>query len=370
MANLVPEKRMNRNGKLVTKHVRAESPQGSQRPAIPSPQLGATKPKKAAQAVFKPRPAQLEEYYNSYKASAFNVDPRLDPDPRHNSYYGFSANDVEIYTVLAATKRSGDALHMLQVGIRDAAGVKKYLKKHKAMDLYADRDFAQEALTKNIPAFDFISQDEELKPEQRDSPHYVDIIRFKTSSLNQGLNSMADKSIVDGTISFDDIKTIGITKLKSHDALYSLIPSFKAVKRGEADFTVDKIKDLLDRARKEKLKSTDFNYVCRTMDKVGMDAVLNCKELGRLASEFHAYNISPGSSHYKDSGDSVERAVYSATLKSEVRGLMSVYVSDEYYEAGIPVEVAADVMSKGGGIREAKAIHEEGISSSVAGGWL
>lgn len=370
MNNLVPEKRMDKNGKLVTKHVRTEAPQRSQKARIPSPQLGAAAAKNAPQKPFKPRPAQLEQEYRSFTASNYALDFRLSPAPSYNSYYAFTASETEIYEVLAATDCGGNALTMLQAGVRDAEGVKRYLKEHKAMDLFLDRDFAQEALQKNVSSYDFIAKDEDFPSSYRESPHYVDVVRFASSSLYVSMRQPELEDIAKGDISYDDIKAIGITLLKPHDRLSSLGKTLQRMNKGEGDFTVEKVKTLIKRSQDEKLERMDFNYLCRTMDEVGIDAVLECKSLERVSREFHAYKLSPGSSRYDDSNDAIDRALYSAKLKGELSGLMSLYFADPFYDAGIPVEVAIEVASQGGGVLEAKAIHEEGISASVAGGWL
>jgi hypothetical protein len=375
MADLIPQQRADRNGKIVTRHVRATPQQAAGRSAMPKPSVGAPDQNKAAQKAFKLRPAQLKQAHQSHPARVHDLDERLMTDEErgsgisHNLYYGFEASEVDIYDVLSVAP-PGAALRMLAHGVRTADEARAYLIERNAADLITDNyRTAREALEKNVSHYDFLDTYSRLDSDTgRASEHLVDAVRFASTSLNSGVNSLAEEDILSGHISFDDIKAVGVTQLKPHNRLSSLQVTFRKMKRGEGDYTIDGIKELIKRSSDENIQSREFNYVCRAMDHLGQEKVLGVKHLFNLANAFHHFKIAPGASKFEDG---IERALYLAHFKEGVNNpRMIVSASDEFYDAGIPVELAIAVAANGGGAREAMAIHEEGIESSLSGGWL
>lgn len=382
MSNLIPEQRMDRNGKLVTKHVRATPKQGTGRTAMPQPSLGTAATEPSSKKPFKPRKSQTLQLTQSHDVAFYPLDTRLVSDDErrkkaereassryHSTYYYFKASEAEIYDVLSVAP-DAEALRMLSHDVRTADEARAYLTEHGASDLIIDRrDTMNEALEKNVSHYDFLKSYREMKDEYKSSEHLVDIVRFFSSSLSDGTNGVAMEDIATGKISFDDIKAVGITKLKPYSRLSSLLGTFADLKKGEGDYTIDGIKALIQKASDNGLEYRDFSYVCRTMKEIGLEEVMSFKNLGAVASAFHAYKLAPGSNKYED--DAIQRAVYAARIfEGMEERVRPVYFSDGFYEAGIPADKAIDVISRGGGVREAIAIHEEGIESSVSGGWL
>lgn len=379
MNNLIPEQRADKNGNLVTRHVRATPKQGAGRTVMPQPSLGTSIASKGAKKPFKPREKQITQYNASHNVDSYPFDQRLVTDEEekaeerarqnryYSAYYVFKASEVEVYDVLSVAP-VGEALRMLSRGVRTADEARTYLTEHGAADLILDRrDQMNEALEKNVSHYDFVSKSESLLEFEK-SPHLIDCVRFASSSLNEGLNGTVGYQIASGEISFEDIKAVGITKLKSYDRLYPLVDAFKALNANEGDYTVEGLKELVVRAANEDLKS-HFNYVCRLMKEIGLRETLSFKSLDNVANSYLAYKIAPGSNRY--GGDALKRAVYSARLNDGLpNSTRSTTFSDQFFDAGIPVETVVDVVSRGGGVREAIAIHEEGIQASVSGGWL
>lgn len=381
MSNLIPEQRADKNGNLVTRHVRSTPKQGTGRSAMPQPSLGAKSEVRGAKKAFKPRKTQLEQNHISHSVDRYPFDKRLVTDESerqaerergsryYSSYYAFRASEVEVYDVLSVAP-IGEALRMLSRGIRTADEARAHLTEHGAADLILDRhDTMNEALEKNVSHYDFVSKYEEMDDRKQSSDHLIDCVRFASTSLAEGLNGTLIDQIASGRVSFDDIKAVGITRLKSHSRAYAVVSAFEGLNSGEGDYTIDGIKALVDRASEEVLDSREFGYVCRVMRLTSLEETMSFKKLKPLANAYHFYNIAPGSNKYE--GSSLERALYAARLDQGLPGrIRSSNYSDTFFEAGIPADKAVDVISRGGGVREAIAIHEEGIQGSVAGGWL
>lgn len=381
MGNLISEKRVDRNGNLVTRHVRATPKQGAGRSAMPQPSLGSAASPVAPRRAFKPREKQRAQSHQSHNVDKYPFDSRLVTDQSekdeeaarqnrwYSRYYTFKASEVEIYDVLSVAP-IGEALRMLSRGVRSADEARQHLIDHGAGDLIIDRkSVMDEALEKNVSHYDFVSRYAEINNDYGDTEHLVDCVLFGSSSLSEGYNASVMDRIASGMISFDDIKAVGITKLKTHDRAYHLSNAFKALHEGESGYTVDNIKTLIARAQDEDFSSADWSHLSRFMDKIGISETLKFNKLKNLRDAFLTYFIAPGANRFEEDRD--ERAFFSAKVRDGIsRYTLSTTFTDQFFEAGIPVEATIDVVSRGGGLREAIAIHEEGIAGSVSGGWL
>lgn len=379
MTHLVPEKRLDRNGRLVTKHVRADAVAAPQRSSLPAPSPGGTAPKRGREKAFKPRVNQLEQYIQSHRLIHFKSDAPLATDEEradYSSHTSFYANDVEFYDVLSATTSTGNALELMMKGVRTAEQAREYLSTHGADHLIADRsELTQEALKRNISPHNFITAYEKLTPEERESEFLLDAIEFMGTSLNEGLNGSLKNDIIKGEIAYADIKALGITKLKSHSRGSALSSVLWNLNKGGTDYTIEDIRELLDRAIAEKATHSLLTFAADTLHYDGPENLRKIKSLDALDTEHYSYVRSDQASAHdgKTRQHVYALMTYAAQVKAHIsRGLFgkSVFLTDDFYEAGIPVEIAADVINAGGTVPQAKAIHEEGIENSLSGGWL
>lgn len=382
MANLIPEKRVDRNGTLVTKHVRATAKQAPKRSNLPAPSTGTQAATKAAQKAFKPRPRQVEQSHRSYRTYSFPADPPLvtleerDRTMYNGSYLGFEATDVEIYDVLSATTSAGNALAiMARGGVRNAKDARAYLKKHKASELIADRsDLTTAALERGINADVFVSCYEILDESQRKSPYVLDAVEFKNSPLNYGMNSFVLDNIVDGEIAFSDLKAIGLSRLKPFDRANALTEVLTKLNRGEADYSIDDVKAFVIRAAEAKTDGDSFKRAANFAARRGFDLLQDKADFELMSRESYHFLHTTSSfrrSHMnEDITYTYDRIEYGVRMSKLTERWNYSGSSTAFFEAGVPAEVAAEVINNGGGVREAMAIHQDSIQSSVSGGWL
>jgi hypothetical protein len=380
MTNLIPEKRLDRNGKLVTKHVRATPRQSSLKPSLPAPTAGATKASPAKKA-FTPRPKQAEQTYRSYRLSTFKPsDPLSNDEERERNFYqsaysSFNASDIEMYDVFSATATQGDAVWLMCRGVRTADEARSMLKKHKAKHLIADRSaLMQDALERGVSASDFMEGYNLLTPEQRASPYALDAAEFKVSSLNYNFNGFILEDIFNGNVSYADLKTIGITKLKPYSRAYALTGVLTKLNRGEADYSIEDVKAFVIRAGAAKADEEQFRAAAQFAEHHGFDLLQTTHDFESIARATSHYR-SPTSGFRRDHEDDPEeltrdRIEYEFRMRRALteRRVSSGY-SNQFFEAGIPVETAIEAVLGGGGLRAAQAIHD-GIESSISGGWL
>jgi hypothetical protein len=101
------------------------------------------------------------------------------------------------------------------------------------------------------------------------------------------------------------------------------------------------------------------------------DAVLNkVKSLDRLSSYYHHYRYSPHSAKYSDKQE--QRALYACLLVEGLDDdlLRHTEFSDDFFNNDVPIETAINAVNNGGGLQEALAVHEGGIHTRLADGWL
>lgn len=382
MNNLVPEKRLDRNGKLVTKHVRSTPRQGSTRSAIPAPTADAKTSAKTATRAYKPLPRQTEVKYRSYQTATYPSNEPLTTKEqrsmniRRSAYLGFNASDAELYSVMSATTSTGNALEIMARGdVRNAKDARAYLKKHKATELIADRsELMTAAFERGLSAETFIDGYEQLTERERESPFVLDAVEFKTSALDHGMNSLILDEIVCGDIAFSDLKAIGITRLKTNAKAYALTNVLTRLNKGEANFTVDEVKSFVIRAMEAKVVEESFKRAANFAAHRGFD-LLQDKEDFELVNQNY-YHVMALTSGFKKAHEdepievSLNRIEYAVKLKKEVSGNFYYGYAQDFFDAGIPVDATANVVNAGGGVREAMAVHKDGIQSSVSGGWL
>ena len=380
MPNLVPEKSVDKYDVITTNHARVRTQQAPERPSTPSPPVGPLIEGQGVSKAHKARPAQLEQHGSIHRKSNYPLDDRLKSfSDRENekllqssfhksAYYEYRASDVEVYDVLAVAPTSA-ALKMLSDGVRSTEAAKDYLRNHGAGDLIIDRSAViQTALKHNLNSLDFIETYDDMAdcctPE-----NFLAVLKFAGSSLNNGANAAVINDIAEGAISFSHIKAVGVTNLNRYERLASLRVSFRKLRRGEDGYSLGSIKELVRRSSDERVETTAFAYLCRAADEVGLEEILKVKHLSNLANAYYSYKVAQGSHRYREDG--IRRALYAAYFKDGVDRIgLHVYASDEFYEAGLPVEVAIDISSRGGNAREALAVHDEGIERGLAGGWL
>lgn len=374
--NLVAVQRTDKTGKVVTRHVLAAPKQASARSAMPAPALGAPAPKKTAQPSLKLRPKQLERKHHSFETTKYTADEAIAPESERFAYgfnrYAFFANEVEMYDVLSTTEKFGNAIRMMSMArVRTAEEARQYMRDAGAGDLIIDRsDLMQKLLARNIPADDYMDHYDSIPEKFLDSPHLVDALEFSASSLNKNRNAYTRHGILSGDISYDDIKYIGISALTGHSRLANIQMHLRKLHAGETEYSVFELRELAKRAVAEKLNEPSFAYVAAIFDK-NHDTVLNkVKSLDKLGSYYHYYRYSPHSEKYPDKQE--ERALYATLLAEGVHDDLLRYTefSDEFFNNDVPVEIAISAVDNGGGITEALAVHEGGIHTRLADGWL
>lgn len=219
--HLRPEQRVDRNGRVVTRHVRTETGVSAAKGNLPAPKVGKpkSKPKKLKEH-------QLEQTRQNYSVYIGELDKKLVNLYNPQKGFSFTSNEVETLEVLGAVKGKGNALLIMSLGVRSAEEAEEFLTAQGARHLIADpdqREVAQRSLENNVPPSIFQTYYENFSQSAKGVDQLVDALAFYTTSLGeQRYSSFTRDLILKGEVSFADIKAVGITRLKSYDRLHAL----------------------------------------------------------------------------------------------------------------------------------------------------
>ena len=259
---LIAEVRPDKDGKLVTRHVRADKGAAGAGKALPSPSLtGSPQPKK--RRVFKPNEQQLRninygiaintpdpenwgphvigEPHRELKAIRFT---EIEKRKAEGNWYRFQCNELEYYSVLSVV-RPFDAMNLLHRGIRSADEAIEFLHKHGIEHLSADySEYTEELLRQRVgPNMAAVYLDSIIDSDA-DPQLAADWVKMCSQK------SIIDKAIVikdemlSGDVTIANLKAVGVK---------NIAPDIKTVARyiihskhdGNPDFTLDDIAEVM-----------------------------------------------------------------------------------------------------------------------------
>ena len=348
--HLIPEQRLDKNGRLNTKHVRASKQQPSAT-KVPAPTLVAAKttsrrkPLTAGQKTPKNRSITVN---HSARDSALYRHLGLNP---YVDEYPFHASDEEVYAVLSVTS-TGDAAALLNAGHRSAEDAAAYLQKNGLGGLIMDRSaLCAEALDRRITPTRFIDATDYLtKP---DSEHYMDAVEVHSA------NKQLAARVQDGNVNFNDIKEIGLKKIKDCKDPVTLIGALQWLATGNASYSTDELSDLMYK------HPNNLRDALKLTNKHGAQFVLT---LNYPEVDFESY--------LEDRGTNRERIRKLLTYSDQVTGYeienrifresLSYQKMEKYFDSGLNISHAAEDDCTDQQLDAMK----NGVAPGVSGGWL
>lgn len=353
--NLIPEQRLDKNGRLNTKHVRAVKPQ-TLNATLPAPALSAPKKKlTAAQTRQRTRVVAYSAPGNYELSQQLNTD--YDSDD-----IKVTASDEEFYSVLSVTSRA-DAFTLLQAGYRTADEASNYLMDNGFEELLQDNAaLCEEALDRKIPPNKFIQSGVNLRgPESSD--YYLDALEVYCSSIPSGSreysNLIVTNKVYDGEVSLSDIKEIGFKEVGVFRDKIALFDSLVQINAGTATYTPSDLKAIMSK------HSSTFRDALDLTERYGAEFVLS---------------IDSPNTHYADNleergvskdqilkllqySDQVSNAEYENEIYRESRAYPLL---EKCYDAGLsPSQVATEEYTE----QQLDGLLE-GVAPGVSSGWL
>lgn len=367
MTHLIPVQRMDKNGKLVTRHVRPSTDSGAKN-TLPAP------------SVTTPANVSGLDALREFKMSRFVHESSTLIHPRSNMgkmNFEFIACDYDVYDVMSVTS-NGNAFVLLEMGIRSPEEAVDYLREHDADILIEDNsELVQEMIQRGIPADKFARAYEDISPSMKHMSKYLaDGIEFSTAEAMMATSnvSVVTNDIMDGRIKLSDLKAVGYERLDGR--LFHMREPLMRHAAEEATFTLDELRWFLDQPDVLTMNGPQTAEAMSLFEYLGAKKM---KKLGDISTLVHSYRAELPQ-NAAERREEMDRAFYQAQLLEGLADAPSHRSSrywatdlrrdvDQLRQSDIKVEDALPLMREGRSAQEAIGIIA-GIETSIAGGWL
>lgn len=355
MSKLVPEKRVDKNGVLTTKHVKAVAEKDAFKNAVPAPTLG-TNPD-PTRTLTK---GQASPSRRVFVGSKHFVDPRLNSILGKNSWgtwREFDVSDEGMYSVWGITD-TGTGLALMNAGYQTADAASQFLKDNDLEDLLEDHaEFCNEALERRISPESYIEA-LDFFPYLGETRRDIDSIEaFSYSSIR---STSIYNDVYHGETSLEDVKDIGITRIAKARASSVIRDALKKLKSGDAKCTLDDLKTLIDK------HPNHVHNLHNSLELAGRYGVAFALSLSAPDTQMADY--------LEDKGDERERILDIVRYNDQINQYQRD-ISADTFEYGYIVK-AFDAKLGIAGVAEGQYTVQQieailnGVEKSVSGGWL
>lgn len=358
---LIPEKRPDKNGRLVTRHVRTDTAAPLSNKKLPAPVLGSGR-KEAPQA------KTVKNQHRDIRVRF--ADEKLMDICRRKLWVRnpirFTATDAEVYDVFSAVGDGNNALLLLAAGVRSGGEARDLLSKHGLPELHTDNtDLVEELIRRGVPAVPALQAAAEFSYATKDDPHYCDAVeaygvRALRETSGSGFQSIPNL-ILNGDINLSDVRTVGASRIAAAAKSINVVYQLERIANGVSPYDAATLRKLLEHAAKDEL-SVVYDPI-RMADQYGADFVLSLKGF-RFSVQLQA--------EFRDTGYNIDEQKQILVLDDEIRAGGQYATFPELcalHDAGVPADAVIDELSKDIEVQQIIAIHE-GIEPSMSSGWL
>lgn len=371
MTKLIPVQRADRNGKIVTRHVKEDAGAPGAKSVPPPSILSASTPQVTFRGPINPSQSKPKQRDAAGGQARYTQKP-----------VAFTASDVEVYGVLSVAQPA-TALRLLAQGVSTADTARAALMKEgREHELVDNAWMSNQMLQRRVNSEFYLMAVERLTDEQMASasPEFMaDYIEFFgiRSIMRKDSPKIADE-VLAGAIRLADVREVGIDSLKTGNRLEIVSTAFRVLASGDAKFTTQELGSLL----RKSLYGRELEYAVDYMVQRGGDASRRLKLLN--IGGFGGLSLNEMEAHlYPDEDDAQAKAFpvidYASRMveaengltveryeKSSVTAVLSI--SKMLHDAGVDVEYAVARIHDQEP-REIAASYE-GLHNAVGGGWL
>lgn len=361
----MPQKRMDKTGKLVTRHVRVEQKAGAST-SMPAPSLTKTAKKPAKKPLAKQLAPQMYWLGDDFDWD-FGLHRAL--NLKGSDSVIMNASEVEIYDVLSVAS-TPNAVALLSGGIKSAEEAETFLRENGLEHLIIDRrEITDEAIERRISSYKFIDMKRRYGglAMNADPKNFLDAARltdtlaledFKKVSDGEGTNF--PKEILKGTISYDDVMGLGLTLIKDNK-YYSpaIFECLEAMKKGEVAHDLEAFKDLLNnrvRGNYSLLESL------KLVNELGKEFTSTIQNMDQAHGVYRTFPDLPSSEKkslisYADKG----MAVFHKLTLHDVATL---------HKGCVPIERAQEMLAADMTVDQIVGAYQNDVNPAVSTGWL
>lgn len=370
-SNLIPQKRMDKTGKLVTRHVRAGAPKPASGSSLPAPKMAVPNGKKVT--AKKPLAKQSEVKLRMGSRSNHSPDPSLyaalGADPKNLwDLTTISASDVQMYDMFSIL-RTDDAVLLMDHKITSPDDAVELLEKNGLSHLLIDRrDLMTEAQNRRIDAWNFMEAQHKFGVDDLacDPEVLLGAVRLDDSiSLPRwetgGKEDSYAHHVMRGDISYDDVMTLGISSLSGAARFIpeQLCGYLKDIHTGRASYDAELLRHL---GQKSGYSRPVLEQALGMVSEYGADFMSKVTYLDSAIAINDQYRGRPTKLR-------AELIQYAQEMELKIANIGYADMV-KLFDNDIPVEDAKVMVSQGMDADRIIAVSKEGITKSVASGWL
>lgn len=368
MNNTMPEKRVNKLGIAVTKHVRSGSKASVSKTAMPAPKLAAVPAEPAPRVYKKPTKGQLKREMRSYTASIHNPDTQLLnalglPPTRELGVYRFNASTHDLYEMMARTS-TGNALAFIHAGFRSSSEAVDYLHENGMEHLVSDNPMALEAQERGIPVEDYMRESTFAPQDALSNPLFMDYMEVTGIAAFKNFDELAG-SVYNGEIKLADLRAIGATRIGKSVGWHVTEDALKKLAAGNAGFTTADVKETLDR-----FGEASDSYIESALElttRYGPEFTRTIKDPTLRIMELEEKLRGQGTDPTRIKSILNYRDDLHNALGYHTDSKYSDSELDRFHDAGVSIE---DLVSERITLVQLEGIEEHGIATSISDGWL
>lgn len=369
---LIPEPRVDKNGRVVTRHVKYGVNHSTKN--LPSPSLStpdAVPVSKVTGKPIKPTNKQLEQSFYALEFRDYAPDDKiikiLEIDTQ--DFARFSVNHVQFCDMLSVTSPD-NAIALMSRDIKTSADAVQFLREQKLSHLIQNKEWESDSLLKRkIDPLAYAETCSRNGDSQSTPSLAVDAAEAQSlKNLREWQRyPSVPKRILDGAMSLEDVKIIGAGRMiRADPSGEALIHSLVMIHKGKVSYNAHDVRTLIDEFGVGTSAIYDMSKVMGMADKFGTDFT---------KSLFHPDYAFRMDSFLNENPNAKEIIAYADKIcryQSENGNQIGAPYADVVglYEAGIDHEVAARGIREGHSLSQMIGINKEGIAPSVSGGWL
>lgn len=379
MSNLVPEKRLDKNGRLVTKHVRT-SGDGKAPTALPKVSVKSPKKQTKEDRALEKRVRRLDSrLLYSFDSNRYTIEADERLKPIFQDGYSPRCTHNEFYDMLERLNVS-DAIVLLSNGLK-ADKLDAFCKKNKFEDRLVDNsELVAELRARGITAtgyFEMACGSDKPKSQKAliDAAECHEMYPIKTYASVYEASRVYPMYLLNEQINLSDIKDIGVERCSDPERFRGILLKLK---KGESRSTALEIGEMMDRTKNIDigLASTGNNL----LHIYGARASL-AMELGSEIAEkaknprFIVDTLDVAREKNLSHEDTVAYCSFVNEVFDANEDYTDVYMlvdsfTFDLWKAGVSPEHAKAGFDQDMTMGQIIAIHSENITPSVASGWL
>jgi len=365
VANLIPEKRVVKNGILTTKHVRATARAGKSSGNVPVPTV--------TQQVTAPVASSIQKRWG-VSVKQWNADRELEHlcIDRFNAAQTYECSDADVYNVLAAVEPRS-VLPLLSVGIRTGANARKFLKQVGLTHFIRDNQrMADQVVERGYDASQFMK----FVSYRGRSSHFESFMDAAEIHMDPNLRALDDHRrnrsepllidlVLSHAVSLSDVQVIGsefIRKYAMHDA--AVFEHLKLLQQKKTAYSATEMKQVVEAGRKNGLTTWEALDLASAY---GVGYFKTSSQGAQVLSSTTAISLVPA---LLGAGKSADESL--AILEYRL-GINAMAESDDYielYEAGVSQEDAERGLVNELTVDQTIALAQGQVGPSLASGVL